>query len=62
MKQKPIKCQIKGCRERACAWINEKFVCKRHFYIIKDTKPNKREGWLDKYIKENGANKKNNTN
>jgi hypothetical protein len=45
-KPKQIKCQIRGCKNFACAWIKEKFVCEKHFYKIKNP-PKKSGRWLE---------------
>ena len=48
---KPSKCQIKDCKERACAFINKKQVCKKHFDKIKGKTKETMPGWLVHYLK-----------
>jgi hypothetical protein len=56
MKHEPKKCAIEGCKNKATSWINQKFVCVRHFYQLqlKNGKaPRKLPQWMlntDKHL------------
>jgi len=51
MNPKTTPCQIKPCKNKACAYIKGKFVCKSHFYKLKGTTP-KVSSWLDDLAKQ----------
>jgi len=49
-KSKPVKCAVKGCKERATSWINCKKYCVRHFYreqVQQGKAPRKLPAWTN---------------
>ena len=56
LKQPPIKCATKGCRERATSWIKCKKYCAKHFYqeqINQGKAPRKLPLWMNGFDRFN---------